>query len=229
MNAVYYFSGSGNSRRVAEALAQALGVAAQDITLGGVSGEEQVAAVVFPVYCQNIPKNVVRFLKTLRAPYAVLIATFGRISFGNVICEAEALTDATVIAAACVPMGHSFLQEEYGFDVSLLAPLLARIQAPQPATLSASEKDAFADIFPALRSRIGMRISKAADCNRCGLCDTQCPTGAMQSGKIGASCIRCMRCVSLCPKKALRPKPRRILKRYLLRNLNRICTPIYYL
>lgn len=231
MTGVYYFTGSGNSREIALKLAKELNVNAVDITLSpAISTSEDTAVLVFPVYCQNIPKRVVSFLKESSADKITLIATFGRISYGNVIREALSLTRSTLIAAACVPMRHSFVDEQISFDVSLLSPLIERIKAPCAAVeIPKSKKDALADIFPDMRSRLGMKISRLDSCISCGKCDSECPTGAIRNGHIGSSCIRCQRCVHICPEHALEAKPRLVLKKYLDKNLGRSNKPIIYL
>jgi flavodoxin len=87
---VYYFTGSGNSREIALRLAEELDVSAVDITLSPkIVSADDVAVLVFPVYCQNIPKRAKSFLKESSSDKIALIATFGRISYGNVIREAS--------------------------------------------------------------------------------------------------------------------------------------------
>ena len=65
---VFYFSGSGNSRAVAVSVAEKLGAVPFDITEGlySDSAAAETAAVVFPVYCQNVPPPVKVFLPTPR-------------------------------------------------------------------------------------------------------------------------------------------------------------------
>jgi ferredoxin len=127
-------------------------------------------------------------------------------------------------------MRHSFIDEQISFDVSLLSPLIERIKAPcAVGEIPNSKKDALADIFPDMRSRLGMKISRLDSCVSCGKCDSECPTGAIRNGRIGSSCIRCLRCVHICPEHALEAKPRFVLKKYLDKNLGRSNEPIIYL
>ena len=116
---VYYFSGSGHSKAVADYMANRLETEATELT--AYAGEfVSVAVVIFPVYCQNLPPMVGAFLKSLQADHAALIATYGGFSPGNVLQEGAKLTSATVIAGACIPTGHSFLREEAVFDAEAL-------------------------------------------------------------------------------------------------------------
>ncbi len=218
MTAVYYFSGSGHSLAVARFFAETLHCSIEDISSRQVSSSvANIAVVVFPVYCQNIPSPVKNFLRRLKAPFAVLIATYGRISYGNVLCEAASLLSSEVIAGAYVPMGHTFLNEDTFFDSNALAPILDRIHSPRKASIPKEHKNVFADLFPALRSRIGVRIKKSGACTDCGICTKICPMGAMQGNRIERQCIRCLKCVSSCPQKALSFENIRALESYLTR------------
>lgn len=214
MTEVYFFSGSGHSFAVADYFAKQLQTSITEITKS-VRGSAETAIVVFPVYCQNIPCTVVSFLKNLKARYAVLIATYGGISYGNVLFEASKLTKADVIAAAYVPTGHSFLKEGTEFGSSALAPIFEKLEKPSNAKIERTRKNPFADFFPAWRSRVGLKITRTNDCDECNLCGRSCPVGAIKNGNIGRCCIRCLHCVTVCPKKALRIKQKGILKLYL--------------
>lgn len=216
MTSVYYFSGSGNSKSVAEYCSKRLNVSMIEIQQGMKAAGDTVV-VIFPVYCQNIPPMVKAFLRSLNAKYVVLIALYGRISTGNVLCEAKKLTNATVIAAAYLPSGHSFLGEGLDFDLRRLDPIFGRIRVPQEANIPRRSKNLFAIIFPAWRSRVGVRIIRTSLCDNCGKCEYVCPMGAIKNGKIGSSCIRCLKCVNMCPNSALCVKKSKILSIYLRR------------
>lgn len=219
MTSVFCFSGSGHSLAVAEFLAEKLGCGVTQI--GRPNPPEtsfpETAIVVFPVYCQNIPAPVKEFLKRLPAQSVALIATYGRVSYGNVLWEAQGLITGTVIAGAYVPTGHTFLPGDGDFDREGLLPILDKIKNPRPIQIPRSKKDFIADVFPAWRSRMGVKLTASNRCNGCNICGENCPMGAIQKGKPNRNCIRCLRCVSLCPQKALHFQNSRILNRYLLK------------
>lgn len=202
MTAVYCFSATGRSRNVAAWFAEKLNTAVRDIT-DGKHVDQEAAVVVFPVYCQNIPQPVCAFLTELKARYVVLIAAYGRMSHGNVLWEAKKFVTGTVIGAAYVPIGHTYRNEDASFDPSPLQPLLDRIGDPQPCVIERSGKNPFSDLFPALRSRLGVKLRSNQNCTSCGLCTDACPVGAMKSGTPGKNCIRCLRCVDRCPNNGL--------------------------
>ena len=213
MITIFYFSGSGHSLAVSKELAQMLDCEIRPVDRETATAD--TAVVVFPVYCQNIPKPVKRFLKGLEAKYVVLIATYGKISYGNVLYEAQKLLHGQVVAGAYIPMGHTFLDGDYAFDSKYLLPIVQRIKEPRQVLIPKTSKNPLANIFPGLRSRIGVKIIKGNNCDSCGLCERSCPVGAIQNGKIHSQCIRCLGCVTNCPQKALQYKNSRILDLYL--------------
>lgn len=213
MITIYCFSGSGHSLAVSKALAQMLDCEIKPVD--SKTATDDVAVVVFPVYCQNIPKPVKQFLKRMRARHTVLIATYGKISYGNVLYEAQKLLRGQVIAGAYIPMGHTFLNGDYNFDDTQLRPIVQRIKTPQQVAIPKTAKNPLANIFPGLRSRIGVKIKKEDNCTNCGLCEKTCPVGAIRNGRIHSQCIRCLHCVVNCPQKALQYKNSQILDIYL--------------
>jgi hypothetical protein len=70
MITVYCFSGSGHSLAVSKELSKLLDCEIRPID--NKTTTEDTAVVVFPVYCQNIPKPVKRFLKGLEAKYVAI-------------------------------------------------------------------------------------------------------------------------------------------------------------
>ena len=219
MNSVFYFSGSGHSRAVAQYLASLLDRQALDLTDGGLAvSRDDTVAVVFPVYCENIPEPVKNFLRELPPCRAALIATYGRVSYGNALFEAQALFLGTVIAGAYKPTGHTFLKGDFSFAREPLNRIAQRMKDPKAVTLPRTPKNPLSDLSPALRSRIGTRIRKNSRCDRCGLCEANCPMKAIRGGRITAQCIRCLQCVTNCPQKALEYKNSPILDLYLRRH-----------
>lgn len=228
MTSVYCFSGSGHSYAVAEYCARKLQVPVVNIDrrLAEHQYQADFAVVIFPVYCQNIPAVVKDFLGKLDAMYVVLIATYGKISHGNVLWEASKIIRGCVIAAAYVPMGHTYLDSSKEFDAQPLQAIFARIQHPRAATLTRERKHPFASLFPAWRSRCGVKIRLDESCNACNICTKLCPMQAIEAGIIHGNCIRCLRCVCHCPKSALHFELRPILRHYL-QQTSRENTKIY--
>lgn len=212
---VYCFSATGRSREVAAHLASALGTEVVDIRRDMTEFQNETAVVVFPVYCQNIPEQVRRFLSRLDARNVALIACYGRMHHGNVLKEAENLLSGRVIAGAYVPIGHTYLNEPAKPDTEALKPLLERIQNPLPAKLHREFKNPLADFLPELRGRLGVRLNRNPRCDGCGICTENCPVGGIKSGIPDKNCIRCLGCVESCPKQALEVRYTWPLRLYL--------------
>ncbi len=211
MTRVFWFSGTGHSRAVAEYIAGRLGAESERITGKDViPAEYSVAVIVFPVYCQNVPGPVRAFLHTVSAEYAAVIATYGGFSPGNVLRDAEKLLSCPLTAAACLPTGHSLLGEDGGFDKGALDRVIEKIKAPSTIKVPRMKKAFWADIAPGLRSRIGTKIIKSASCVGCGKCRAICPAGGDSK-----RCIRCLRCVAECHNGALTVKNGYFLRKYL--------------
>lgn len=220
MNVVYYFSGSGNTKEVATHIAQELDFPLEEI-FKNTPDRTETAVVVFPVYCQNIPKPVKRFLETLECEKIALIATYGRISHGNVLKECEKIVKAKIVAAAYVPCNHSYLAVNDGFDKASLKPLITKIKqsnAMDCVKIPKARKNVFANFMPSLRSRIGVKIIKTDSCTDCGKCGEICPANAIKNGITNKNCIRCLKCVTYCPNNALSFKLSRVLSDYLKRH-----------
>lgn len=225
---IFYFTGSEHSRVVAEFFAKKTrGSVKNLLNFRGWDGQAERAIVVFPVYCQNIPLPVKRTLPLLKAKYLVLIATYGSIAHGNVLWEAAKIVNAEVIAAAYVPMGHTFLANSLQFNGAAMGEVLNKLEHPIAAKIGKERKNLFSDFFPAWRSRIGVKLKRTAACNNCNLCTLECPVGAISNGKVNKKCIRCLRCVSVCPRLAWQFKLRPILKHYLNRPRNNKEIKIY--
>ena len=212
MNAVVYFSCTGQSEKVAKEIAEKLSYPIYE--LKNAEGEFENLVAVFPVHCQGIPKAVKKFLKTVKAIYITLIATYGRASAGNAVYEAYKAVNKRVIAAAALPSRHS-----YNYDFAEVrkvpAEIYDKISHPSYIKIPQRFKAPFAGFLPAVRSRILIKIKRRDNCNGCNACTKACPQGAINCGNIKRNCIRCLKCVSVCPNGALKVKKGIILKSYL--------------
>ena len=212
---VYYFSGSGHSLEVAAFCAERLGARMISVERGMKCGKGERALLIFPVYCENIPKPVKYFLRESRAKYLALIATFGGISYGRVLYEAQKIFAGRVIAGAYVPTEHAYRRDGFRFDGDALEPFFEKLLCGEEILIPKTPKNIFSDFLPAWRSRRGVKLIWSSACDGCGRCVTQCPTGAMRAGRAGHRCIRCLRCLRVCPKAALSFRVRPVLKAYL--------------
>lgn len=214
MNAVLYYSNTGESKRIAEHLAKQIGCEPIDITAAA-DCEYHCALLVFPVHCQNIPQKVASFLLRLKTKYLIVIATYGKMSYGNVLNEIQRRYRHNIIAAAYAPTKHAYVDEAPFDKFEKLSPLLDKLTSPTTVNIPQTRKNPFANLAPSWRSRQGVKILLGEQCNGCGLCSAICPEHAIKNGKTNNRCIRCLRCVGACPNKALTFKLAPPLKRYL--------------
>lgn len=215
MNAVVFYSNTKQSESVAEYLAKELCYPIVDI--------EKIADIryknlvlVFPVHCQNIPDTVKAFLERISVENLTVIATYGKMCPGNVLYEIQNRYHKNIVAGAYVPTKHSYIENDDAFcDFDKLNPVIEKIKAPSYIRLPRRYKNPLANIFPKLRSRLGLSVQKNANCIGCNLCAAHCSFGAIKAGKTNRNCIRCLRCIDACPRHALKVKMSLPLKWYL--------------
>lgn len=217
MNAVIYYSNTGQSKHVAQYFAQKTSFPLYDI-FKLPTNDFDTAILVFPVHCQNIPKHVDDFLKRLQVKALIPIATYGKMCYGKVLHEIQKRYKHNITAAAYVPAKHSYKQDTEFFDYESLYPILSKINDPTPITIAKTYKNPFANVCKGLRSRLGIKIYKDNNCSDCGACTAACNNNAIKNGVTNTKCIRCLKCVTECPNKALHFKNRLPMRIYLRKN-----------
>ncbi len=215
MNAVLFYSNTEQSKSVASFFANQLGYPLIDMETGYAKNYQNLV-LVFPVHCQNIPAIVKDFLKNITVTYLTVIATYGKMCCGNVLYEIQQKYQKNMIAGAYIPTKHSYIEEDDAFcDFDKLLPLVEKIKNPSFIQFPKLYKNPLADVFPSLRSRIGLQIYKKESCDGCNACQKHCSFQAIKAGVTNPMCIRCLRCVAICPQKALEVKIGWPLKLYL--------------
>ena len=215
MNAVVFYSNTGQSKKIAAYFANKLEYHLVDIETD-CTDHYQNLVLVFPVHCQNIPYVVKAFLKKATVERLTVIATYGKMCCGNVLYEIQNNYAPNIVAAAYVPTKHAYVEKDDAFcDYDQLNPIVEKIQNPSIVKLPKLYKNPFANLFPTLRSRVGLKIYKNSNCNGCNTCSGRCSFNAINFGKTTVECIRCLRCVDVCPRHALEVKLRLPLKLYL--------------
>lgn len=215
MNAVVFYSTTGQNVLVAEYFAKKLCYPVFDIEKSEDKRYESLV-LVFPVHCQNIPYVVEDFLKTAEVEHLTLIATYGKMCPGNVLYEIKNRFNLNVVAGAYIPTKHSYVDGDSTFaDFEKLEPIFEKIKNPSSIELPRLYKNPLANLFPRLRSRLGLKIYKNSNCKSCGICDENCHFGAIKDGVTNDRCIRCLKCVTVCPQGALHFKARLPLRLYL--------------
>ena len=169
MNAVVYYSNTGQSQSIAEFLANQLGFPNMDIE--AVASEKfDNLVLVFPVHCQNLPDLIKAFIQGISVNNLTIVATYGKMCPGNVLYEIQKKYQKNIVAAAYVPTKHSYIEGDDAFnDFDKLQSLVAKIQNPSYIQLPKRYKNPLANVFPKLRSRLGLKIQKSSECNNCNI------------------------------------------------------------
>ncbi len=220
---IYWFSGTGNSRFVAEKLAEQTGDTAQSIFLKP-QGAADVVGLVFPVYGWMPPAVVLQFVKeNLRilssAKYRFVVMTCGDDTGKalNLVRKHGFNPDS----AFSVIMPNTYVSLP-GFDVdsdkvrkSKLGSCIARVLY---IAGELSQRHNTTDVHEGMMPRtktylLGMlsrkyltndrKFNVSKCCNHCGGCQKACPIGniTMQENHPlwNGSCTGCLACYHTCP------------------------------
>lgn len=175
MNAVVFYSNTGASKEVAAYFAERLDYPLIALEKASADGYENLV-LVFPVHCQNLPDLVKNFLKTTTIENLTAIATYGKMCCGDVLREIQRKYHENIVAAAYLPTKHAYIEKDDAFsEFEALEKIVEKIKAPTLVRLPKLYKNPLSDVFPRLRSRLGLKIYKTESCNGCGVCAENCP------------------------------------------------------
>jgi ferredoxin/flavodoxin len=226
MNAIFYFTGTGNSLKVARGIAAGLG----DTKLASVcahfgedlSGCERIG-FVYPVYFGGVPLMVKKFVESIEAPanaYLFAIATRGGFA-GNGLSEMNALLSQKgrgLDFGTLLMMGANYILL-YGrlFNANFANRRAEKALPALAAAIKGKEKRPCGLPKPGTASRLeqargnvheaALEYTVSGNCTSCGLCSKICPAEniGMKGGKpvFGSHCEQCMACLQWCPQEAI--------------------------
>lgn len=228
---IYYFSGTGNSKWIAEELARRTNDEVQSIAALVKDGPVAVYAncgatigIVFPIYAWGAPLIVERFCKSItigEGVYAYAVASCGD-DAGYAMRRLKKRFAFQSAWSVAMPNNYILGFDTDGAELEEKKIRAARVKVEQIASsILAHEhvydvhevKGAFAKtafIRPMFNTFARSTRSFVADenCNGCGLCERICPIGAikMQNGKpvwVRSSCTQCLGCINRCPQRAI--------------------------
>ena len=227
---ILYFTGTGNSRWIAEQLAEAT----QDTAVGmadclrrhampeGLSEAERVG-VVFPVHSWYAPRVVVDFLMRIRLPrcrYRYAVCTCGD-DAGKCMTRLAAHFPLDAAWSATMPntyipmfeLDSDRLCRQKVEEARRLVAFMAGEVLQQKRVWKVHEGSAAwlkTYLINPLSVRFIIRSSGfrvESGCVSCGTCGASCPVGniRMEAGRPvwGEHCIHCMACVHACPRKVI--------------------------
>lgn len=246
---IFYFSGNGNSRWVAEQVAQATGDVTMDIA--GFIKEQKTppylkpgegVGIVFPVHSWYAPRVVVDFVRRLQVPedaYRYAICTCGDdVGKGMQRFSRHFPLDAAwsvQMPNTYIPMFNLDPTEKAlrkidttrGLIPGIAAAIKARKQVWQVHEGALPRFKTY--VINALFVKFSVRSKPfhiEGKCISCGICVQTCPVGNinLQNGLPvwGDHCVHCMGCIHTCPKEVIQyGKVTRKRGRYQLERLLR--------
>ncbi|MEG1583501.1 MAG: EFR1 family ferrodoxin [Anaerovorax sp.] len=227
---IFYFSGTGNSKWVAEEIGQSVGEEAVDIAhlmQQGIKkiipGKKEKIGIVFPVYAWGAPELVMEFLDYIQMkedPYVFVVCTCGE-EAGHVMKLVQKKIKVDVGYSIIMPNNYIL-----GFDVDdeeiakgkIDNAKLRIIQICQYINANEKMMDCYGGSLSFLKTHVANKFFNLfcrntkgfyveESCDGCGLCQENCPVKSIKivEGKPiwGKQCTMCLSCIHRCPKKAI--------------------------
>jgi len=234
-NIVFYFSGTGNSLKVAKDAAKEM----QNCEIKSMSKNKnhylqagyETIGFVFPTYFRGEPNIVHKFISSLNLKsnpdsYYYAITTCGRYE-GNALIHIKHLLKRKNISlhfAKKLDMFsnyviaydmHDTIKEETEQSEKDLAYIIRSIKNRETNRLPAAEffQEVVYRIFIKFARNMDKNYNISNDCNHCGICKKVCPVDNIDYDKDNRPffkhhCEQCLACIQYCPQKAINYKNR---------------------
>lgn len=222
---IFYFSGTGNSKWVAEEIAKGLGDIAYDITklkvVENIKKEKNIG-LVFPVYAWGVPEAMIKFAKKIPKTEAF--------TFGVCTCGEDAGLSMKKLSkiyhldsSYSLAMPNNYLigseledeetvREKIKFSKVKVERIIADIGLGRKVYdvhegSKAGLKSSFVNKGFNQFARSTKSFSVNENCIGCGLCEQNCPAKTIKlvdnKPTWGKKCYQCLKCINLCPKEAI--------------------------
>lgn len=221
---IYYFSGTGNSKWVAEQLA----LKTNDITVNMVglktvpAIDDQTLGIVFPIYAWGVPEPVLEFVKKLSGKPTF---TFGVCTCGDEAGNAmqKLSLNLPLNSAYSVSMPSNYVM---GADIESNESIASKLtKAKVKLETIAAQVNARQSVHDVNKGQLAWIKSNLANfgfnmaarstkpfyvtdkCISCGECAENCPANTIKmfAGKPqwGNKCYQCTSCINRCPTQAI--------------------------
>jgi formate hydrogenlyase subunit 6/NADH:ubiquinone oxidoreductase subunit I len=221
-NLVFYFSGTGNSLKVAKALSQELGNA-EIVSMAkpyNLTKQCETIGFVYPTYFGGLPKVVYEFVTRLniednKNAYFYSIATCGGFTL-NCLPQLDELLKKHGVKLNYGGKIKMFANDVLMYDMSTkidkitknsdkkLVPILRSIKNRETNKIKKSilYRDSYKDVSNFVRD-----YNVNENCISCGICREVCPMRNIEMAnnkpQFGNNCEACLACIQYCPQKAI--------------------------
>lgn len=220
-NIIYYFSGRGNTYRIAKDLAEKLGnteIRFLGKTPGGVGdAAAECIGFVSPVIDFGIPSCVEKFLKQLKIegkkPYAFSVLSCGGMPGAAMKQLQRSLKKAGLILNSSFTVKFGLKQdseEEWNTRLDNMATVIRHRMIRPIEGITLKDKVMTGLLNPLARLMIPREDKKFKvneKCNGCGTCTKVCPAGNISIKERKPvwkhKCEQCAACFAWCPKEAI--------------------------
>lgn len=230
---IFYFSGTGNSLKVARDIAAELGNTEIVPVVKAIKGNIDISAdrigLVFPVYAFNMPIIISDFIKKLDIPkekYVFAVTTCASVP-GNTLGQAEQelkKKGAELSAGFVIKMPSNYTPFGGAFPLDKQQNMFTKVsEAIKNITGIVKENRKYSKEMPKFLPRsLGSFIYRFSGpmmhsedkhfwtndaCNGCGICEKVCPvTNVKMSDKKPSwlhKCEQCFACLQWCPQEAI--------------------------
>lgn len=235
---VVYFSGTGNTKAIAEGYKKALSSKGHSVTLMSIEeshmlDEHELLMVGGPIYAGNMPDELInwvrKYVKPVNDKKAIAFSTSaGLLNANGVKSIGKKLNHKgyTLIELVTFEMPRNFYIDRYEptpeevqkqqFENATLKIIESLSHIDRIRSLNVDESvvmiDIFADLFRVMAKFMGKSFQIHENCIGCGLCEKNCPKHNIKSKekKYMNRCIMCTRCIHNCPVNAISYKGKHI-------------------
>lgn len=237
---IYYFTGTGNSLKIARDLAESLGdtelIPLAKATEEQLSSDRDTVGIVFPVYAWGPPSVVARFMDKVKIGpdrYVFAVCTCGGSASGTLMkvkkqlgARGIALSSGFVILMPTnyIVWSGSLPEEK---QQKMFAKARARVGeicavVKEKKVQEVEMGGLIGRVITGLVYRFAMGAFPKGDkkftlletCNSCGICEKVCPVDnlEMKDGKPSwlHSCEQCLACLQWCPQEAIQVRKKTV-------------------
>lgn len=226
-NIIFYFSGTGNSLKVAKDIASIVGDT-EIVSMKekyNLNTDYERIGFIFPCYASGIPKYVRKYIRNLEltkysTKYLFSIVTCNvaggnslpmldkeliikglKLHYGKIIT----MVGNYIVLYSLEKETEKKLKEAYIKTLLYANEIKNKIEVKIPKSLFVLKiKNKLGNIFFSIKSK---DFTVSANCISCKLCEKLCPTKNIKMEKdkptFNKKCIQCMACIQWCPKNAI--------------------------